>query len=289
VFIGLVFVFGRPLVDGVTHLAHSLPAYVRAAEHGKGWVGQLVRRYHLENWAQQNSQKLINVAESLGQPAVAVGKGAVSVLFFVGTTFALVTMLLLEAPKLRSGVLGTMSPSRSARYQQLGSKVTKSVSGYVLVDILTSLIAGLVVFITLMVLSVPYALLWALWVALVDFLPTIGGALAGIPTVLFAVGHSLAAGIITAIVFLVYQAVENHVLNPVIMSRTVRVSPLLVTVSVLVGAGLGNWLGGVFGAFAAALLAIPVAGMVQIVAKDLWKATAPSEEDPKPQAPPAGP
>jgi predicted PurR-regulated permease PerM len=289
VFIGLVVVFGRPLVDGVTHLAHSLPAYVRAAEHGQGWVGHLVRRYHLETWAQQNSQKLVNVAENLGQPAVAVGKGAVSALFYVGTTFALVTMLLLEAPKLRSGALGMMSPSRSARYQQLGSKVTKSVSGYVLGDILTSLIAGLVVFITLLALSVPYALLWAFWVALVDFLPTIGGALAGIPTVLFAVGHSLTAGVITAIVFLVYQAVENHVLNPVIMSRTVRVSPLLVTVSVLVGAGIGNWLGGVFGAFAAALLAIPVAGMVQIVAKDLWKATAPAEEGPKPPAPAVGP
>ena len=180
-----------------------------------------------------------------------------SVLFFVGTTFVLVTMLLLEAPKLRSGVLGLMSPARSARYQQLGSKITRSVSGYVLGDILTSLIAGLVVFVTLMALSVPYALLWALWVALVDFLPTIGGALAGIPTVLFAVGHSLTAGIVTAVVFLVYQAVENHVLNPVIMSRTVRVSPLLVMVSVLVGAGIGNWLGGVFGAFAAALAGDP--------------------------------
>ena len=51
VFIGLVILFGRPLVDGVTHLAHSLPAYVRDAEHGKGWVGQLIRRYHLETWA----------------------------------------------------------------------------------------------------------------------------------------------------------------------------------------------------------------------------------------------
>ena len=282
VFIGLVIVFGRPLVDGVTHLAHGLPAYLRDAEHGRGWVGQLVRRYHLEAWAQQNSQKLITIAESLGQPALAIGKGAVSVLFFVGTTFVLVTMLLLEAPKLRSGVLGLMSPARSARSQRLGSEITRSVSGYVLGDVLTSLIAGLVVFVTLTALSVPYALLWALWVALVDFLPTIGGALAGIPTVLFAVGHSLTAGIVTAVVFLVYQQVENHVLNPVIMSRTVKVSPLLVLVSVLVGAGIGNWLGGVFGAFAAALVAIPVAGMVQIVAKDLWKATAPSEREAKP-------
>ncbi len=103
----------------------------------------------------------------------------------------------------------------------------------------------------------------------------VGGALAGIPTVLFAAGHSLTAGIITAAVFLCYQQVENHVLNPVVMSRTVRVNPLLVLVAVLVGASIGNWLGGVFGSFVAALLAIPAAGALQVIARELWQATAP--------------
>jgi len=274
VFIGLAVLFGRPLVDGVTHLANGLPAYLRNAERGKGWVGQLLRQYHLDTWAQQNAQKLVTVAEGLGRPALALGKGALSVVVSVGTVFVLVTMLLLEGPKLRSGLLGLMSPARSARYQRLGSDISSSVSGYVLGDVLTSVIAGLVVFVTLAALSIPYAPLWALWVALVDFLPTIGGALAGIPTVFFALGHSLTAAIVTAVVFLVYQEVENHVLNPLIMSRTVKVSPLLVMVSVLIGADLGNWLGGIFGAFTAALLAIPVAGMAQIVVKDLWAATS---------------
>ena len=109
------------------------------------------------------------------------------------------------------------------------------------------------VFITLALLGVPYALLFGLWVALVDFLPTIGGALAGIPTVLFALGHSLSAGIVTAVVFLVYTFVENHFLNPMVMSRTVKVNPLLVIVAVLVGADIGSWVGGIFGGFVARL------------------------------------
>ena len=67
-----------------------------------------------------------------------------------------------------------------------------------------------------------------------DFLPMIGGALAGIPTVLFATTHSLTAGIITLVVFLIYTQLENHVLNPVVMSRTVQVNPLLVLLSILV-------------------------------------------------------
>ncbi len=276
VFAGQTLVFGRPLVDSLTHLAHGLPAYVVRAEHGKGWVGLLIRKYQLQTWVQHNSQKLISLAEGLSQPALAVGKGALSVLVWLGTTFILVVLFLQEGPKLRASVLGLVSPARSVRYQRLGSEISRSVSGFVLGDMLTSIIVGIVIFITLTALSVPYALLWALWVALVDFLPTVGGALAGIPTVLFALGHSFTAAVITAVVFLAYQQIENHVLNPVIMSRTVKVNPLLVMVAVLVGADLGNWVGGIFGAFAAALLAIPMAGILQVVVKDVWRATTPS-------------
>jgi predicted PurR-regulated permease PerM len=106
-------------------------------------------------------------------------------------------------------------------------------------------------------LGVPFPLLWALWVGIVDFLPMIGGALAGIPTVLFALAHSLTAGLVTAAVFVAYQQLENHVLNPLIMSRTVNVSPLLVLMAVLLGTSLGDWAGGVFGGFVAALISVP--------------------------------
>ncbi len=102
----------------------------------------------------------------------------------------------------------------------------------------------------------------------------IGGALAGIPTVLFALGHSLTAGLVTLVVFVVYTQVENHILNPVVMSRTVKINPLLVLVSVLVGASIGSWVGGFFGGFVAALLSIPIAGAMQVVVREIWQATA---------------
>ncbi len=149
-------------------------------------------------------------------------------------------------------------------------------------NILTSIIAGAVVFVTLMVVGVPYPFLWALWVALVDFLPMIGGALAGIPTVLFAAAHSLTAGIVTLVVFLVYTQVENHILNPVIMSRTVKINPLLVLLSILVAASIGSWIGGLFGGFVAALLAIPAAGALQVIVTETWRATALPAQSPPP-------
>jgi predicted PurR-regulated permease PerM len=138
----------------------------------------------------------------------------------------------------------------------------------------TSVIAGVVVLATLVLLGIPFPFLWALWVALVDFLPMIGGALAGIPVVLFAFTHSVTAGIVTLVVFLVYTQVENHVLNPVIMSRTVRINALLVLVAILVGASIGSWIGGFFGGFVAALLSIPAAGALHVIVNAIWRSTA---------------
>ena len=275
VFAGLALAFGLPLANGIADLAHTLPSYVNQAEHGRGWIGHLVRRYHVQHWVSTNAPKLVSVGQGLAKPALSLGKGAFSLLLTLLTIFVLVVLLLLEGTKMRQGILGLMQPRRAQRYSRIAREVSQSVTGYMLGNFLTSIIAGVVVLVTLMTLGVPFPFLWALWVALVDFLPMIGGALAGIPVVLFATAHSLTAGVVTLIVFLVYTQVENHVLNPIVMSRTVKVNPLLVLVSILVGAEIGSWIGGIFGAFVGALLAIPGAGALQVLIRELWQATAP--------------
>jgi predicted PurR-regulated permease PerM len=276
VFAVLAYEFGNPLVNGITDLADKLPGYVTSAESGKGWIGHLATKYHVQSWVQKNAPKLVTYVESLSKPVLTVGKGALSLLIELFTIFVLVLLLLLEAPKMRRWILGQMRPERAATVTRIGSEVSQSVTGYMLGNLLTSLIAGTVVFVTLMIVGVPFPLLWGLWVALVDFLPMIGGALAGIPTVLFAFfSKGLTAGIVTLVVFLVYTQVENHILNPVIMSRTVRINPLLVLLAVLIGAELGDLVGGLFGAFVAALLAIPLAGALQVLVREAWQATTP--------------
>jgi predicted PurR-regulated permease PerM len=234
-----------------------------------------------------NAPKLQSLGTTLAKPALSVGKGAASMLATLGTIFGLVVLFLLEGPKMRRGLMQLMSPDRAAYYTRVGGQISQSVTGYAFGNLLTSLIAGLVIFVTLTVLGVPFPLLWALWVALVDFLPMIGGALAGIPTVLFALSHSLTAGIVTAAAFVAYQQIENHVLNPVIISRTVNVNPLLVLLSILVGTSIGDWLGGFFGAFVAALISIPAAGALQVIARELWLVTA--WQEPPDGEPPADP
>ena len=273
VFIGLAFAFGYPLVNGITHLANGLPSYIASAEHGKGWIGHLITKYHIYSWVQRNAPKLVSYAQSLSGPVLSLGKGAASLLIELTTIFILVLLLLLEGPKLRRGILGNLDPRRAANVTRVAAEVNRSVTGYMLGNLLTSLIAGLVVYVTLLVVGVPFPFLWGLWVALVDFLPMIGGALAGIPTVLFAFTHSVTAGVATLVVFLIYTQVENHILNPVVMSKTVKISPLLVLISVLVAASVGSLIGGIFGGFVAAMLAIPAAGALQVLVREAWQAT----------------
>src|SRR5215467_6534874 len=172
VFAGLAVAFGYPLVNGVTNLADRLPSYVSQAQHGRGWIGHLIRRYHVSAWVQHNSAKIASFAQGLGKPVLALGKGAVSLLVALGTIFFLV--LLLEGPKMRSWILRNMTEQRAATVARVAAQVNRAVTGYMAGNVLTSVIAGAVVFVTLLVLGVPFPFLWALWVALVDFLPMIG-------------------------------------------------------------------------------------------------------------------
>lgn len=271
VFAGLVVGCGYPLAAGITHMASRMPEYVASAEQGNGWLSHLLRRYHAEAWAQHNTPALTNAAQEFGRSALAAGKSAASLAAELTTVFMLTLLLLLEGPKLRAWTLARMPPERAAHYAELAAEMRRCVTGYVIGNLLTSAIAGTVMLVTLLTAGVPFAPMWALWVGLVDFLPIIGGALAGIPVILFAASHSVTAGIVTLAAFVIYTQIENHVLNPLIMSKTMRISPLLVLVSVLASYSIGNWIDGLFGAFAAVLLAIPSAGALQILGRHAWR------------------
>jgi predicted PurR-regulated permease PerM len=279
----LAFAFGYPLINGITHLANNLPTYVNNAEHGKGWIGHLIAKYHVTSWVNTNSAKLVTFANGLSKPALAVGKGAISMLVALITLFAFVILLLLEGPKIRHFILDTLSPERSVRAQEIGALISKAAFGYVVGNLIMSFIAAVVVFVTLWLTHVPFALLFALWVLLVDFLPQVGGALAGVPVILFAFVQSTSAGVITAVVFVAYSLIQNHALYPIIMSRAIKLNPLVVFLAILIGAETGDWVGGYFGGLVGVILAIPLAAALHVVVRQWWQASRP-ERIPTPGA-----
>jgi len=269
VFAGLVFLFGVPLVSAVTRFTKGLPTLVRQAEHNEGQIGHLVHRLHLQRWVTKNLPKLSTEVGKISKPALSIGAAAASTVVAVVTIAILSFFLLLESSQIWQGFLRLLAPHTARRMVHVAHEVVRSVSGYVLGNALTSIVAGVVVLVTLAALGVPYPLLQALWVALVDLLPLIGGLLAGVPVVVIAFLHSPVAGIVTLVVFVVYQEVENHVLNPLVIGRTVRLRPLWILIAVLVGATLGGRVGSGFGEFIGALLGIPVGGAVQVIWREL--------------------
>jgi predicted PurR-regulated permease PerM len=128
-------------------------------------------------------------------------------------------------------------------------------------NLLISLVAGVAAFICLVSLGVPSPVVLALWVAFADLIPLVGAIIGAAVAVIAAFLTSQAAGIIAIIFFVVYQQVENSVLYPAIMSRRVKINPLGVLLSFLLGVEMFGWIG--------ALLAVPVSGAIGVAVKEI--------------------
>ncbi len=269
--IGLVYLFTEPLVTSARHFGEQVPTLVREAKKGHGPLGRLLYRLHLQKYISEGSTKLTDQITKILTPATAfsVGAAAVSTLVTIVTIGILTFFTMLEAPRMWRGFLGLFQPTTGDRLHRVVDESIRSVTGYMLGNASTSVIAGIITGITLAILGVPFALLLGVFVALVDLLPLVGGLLAGVPVVVIAAIHSVPAGITMLIVFLVYQQIENHVLNPVIMSRTVQLNPFWVLIAVLVGATLGGRVAGGLGTFVGALVGIPVGGAIQVIVREL--------------------
>jgi predicted PurR-regulated permease PerM len=179
-------------------------------------------------------------------------------------TIAFMTFfMILEGPAWVDRFYSLLPPDSEPRWRAIGHRVAQTVSGYVTGNLLISLIAGTATSLVLLVTGVPYALALGLVVAVLDLIPLAGATLAGILIVtVAALANGLTAAIVVGVFFVVYQQLENHLLQPLVYGRTVELSPLAVLISVLIGAEVAGVLG--------ALSAIPVAGAIQILLVD-WR------------------
>lgn len=264
---GLAYLFIRPLAEQGTEFANNLPKYVADAEEGKGTAGKLVKRYKLDDWLEKNSNEIQSRAEKIFEPdkvlGVAVGTvGAVfSTIAAVLTIAVLTFLMLLEGQHLLMTAIRVLHPDAQLRLQRVGRLCARAINGYVNGNLAISAIAGLTTWIFLLAVGVPFAGVLALWVAFADLIPLVGATLGAIPTIAVAFLHSTTAGIATTVFYVIYQQIENQILQPTIMSRTVAMQPLVILISVLIGVELFGLLG--------ALLAIPLAGIIKVISADI--------------------
>jgi len=255
--VGLGFLLIAPLVDQVTGLVDAAPGYVHDLTAGRGPLGFLQTRYHIVDKVQQATRDNGFGLTSGATTALSITRGVLTTIAAVVTIMFLTLFMVLEGPAWVERALGLVPEDRRGHWRGVLRRMAQTVSGYVTGNLLISLIAGSASALVLVLLGVPYALALGLLVAILDLIPLAGATLAGIVIVTVAALHSVSAGIIVAIFFVLYQQLENHLLQPLVYGRTVELSPLTVLIAVLIGAEVAGVLG--------ALSAIPVAGTLQIL------------------------
>jgi predicted PurR-regulated permease PerM len=255
------FAFVPTLVSQVNDFVQKLPQYVHDITHGRGRLGFLETKYHIQERLEA-AVKNGGTAKVLGFSGVAlsVAKGVVSIVVATLTITFMTFFMLLEGPTWVERFFGLMSDRSQERWRKNANAIYRTVGGYVTGNLLISLIAGSLTTVVLLVMGVPYAVALGLIVAILDLIPLAGATIAAILIGAVAFLHSIPAGIVVVVFFVVYQQIENHVLQPIVYGRTVQLSPLTVLVSILIGAELAGVLG--------ALAAIPVAGAIQVLVLD---------------------
>src|SRR6185503_19901360 len=231
------------LVDQVRDFSGAVPDYVEDLTKGRGPLGFLETDYHIvERVRQQIEEGGAGRIVGYSGTAVGVAKGVVTVVVGAITIFVLVIFMLLEGPKWVDRLLDQLPPKSQERWRRIGLRVNRTVGRYVSGALLIALIAGVTSSIVLSVLGVSYAIALGLLVSLVAF-----------------VDRGWVIGVTVVVIFILYQQFENHVLYPLVYSRTVELSPLAILIAVLIGSSLAGVIG--------ALAAIPLAGTIQVLVR----------------------
>jgi predicted PurR-regulated permease PerM len=257
-----------PIVNQVAQLSDKLPSYIKDLEKNKQYR-KYDAKYHISAKLEEQSAKL---PSHLGDAAGALSSitvGAFGAIVQLVTVLTMTFFLLLDGERIAGFLLRVRGPQREQRLRRIAGEVYSSTAGYVAGNLLISLAAGLSTYLVLVILGVPFAVPLAVLMAFLDLIPLVGATLGGITIAIVTLFNDFPTStIVWVIFFVVYQQVENNVLQPVVYRRTVNVAPLIVIVAILIGGSLLGILG--------ALVAIPIAATVQIIVRDLWEGRDPA-------------
>jgi len=266
-FAGLVALLIPPLINQVEDFVDAVPGFVEDLTAGRGPFGFLQEDYQIVDKVQeaiedQGAGGILGVTNA----SLAVARGVASFVVGVVTIAFLTIFMLLEGPRMLARFRDSLPETMKPRWDRVGGDIYRTVGGYVGGNLAISLIAGVSSAIVFFALGSEYAIALAVVVALLDLIPLAGATLAAVivSTVAF-IELGWVKGVIVVGFFVLYQQLENHILQPVIYGRTVQLSPLTVLIAILIGAELVGILG--------ALAAIPVAGIVQAIFREIarWR------------------
>jgi predicted PurR-regulated permease PerM len=247
-----------PLSAQIAALSQHLPAYLHALQNHHSQLGKLDAKYHVE-------KDLTNLVHTKGSALIGgvLGAGEL-VLSAAGSLFVVVVLtiyFLAGMPRIKLFLYRLAPQSRRTRVILIGDEIFTKVGGFVLGNFLTSVVAGVGTYIWMLIFGVPYPVLLALLVALLDLIPVIGSTIGGAIVTLVALTVSLPVAIATAGFYIAYRLAEDYLLVPRIMGRTVQVPGVISILAILVGGALMGIIG--------ALVAIPTAAAIRLLLNEV--------------------
>ena len=254
------FVLVAPFVNAVRDLVDDSPKIVQDVRNSSigSWIDQ-------HSGAPEKSQENVKqVAETIGHFAGGIVGATISgfslILGAVAGTF-LTLFLLFDLPRIVGAVDSLLDPTGSARLQRIMPSIVTAVSRTMLGNVVISVVCGTIYGLSAWALGAPFPVALGLIAGFLDLIPMVGATVAGVILVLAALTQGVPAAVIMLVVVIVYQQVENYLLQPTILGKAADVSGFLVISSVLV---FGTLLGAV-----GAIIAVPIVASIQIVAKEL--------------------
>ena len=259
-FVGFLFAIVPPIIDQTTQFVNEAPNYLDDLQKN-ATVRDLDSRFHVIKQAKDFVESPSLAASTFGG-VLGVGKVVFSAVFSAITVLTLTLYFMSSLPSMKAAALRAVPRSRRARVGLITDDILGRVGGYVAGALGIALCAGVSSFVLLLATGMPYPVALALVIMVTDLLPVIGATIGAVVVSAVAFSQDVRTGVIVAVFYLIYQQVENYVLYPSIMKRSVDVSPAVTIVAVLVGASLLGIVG--------ALLAIPIAAAVQLVLVEVF-------------------
>jgi predicted PurR-regulated permease PerM len=257
-FVAFVAAAVPPVARQASELREQIPRYAQQLQEENSTFRRLDAEFNI---VQRIREAAANQGAAAGQAALGIVRGVLSVIFKTLTVLILTLYFLGAYPRIKRGALRLVPRTRRPRVGLLADEILDRVGGYVLGNLLTSLVAGVAAVIFLAAVGVPYPIALAMLVAFFDLIPLIGATLAAVVCTIVAFFVSVPVGVATLVYFTAYQQFENYVLVPRVMKRTVDVSPIATIVAALIGGALLGVLG--------ALLAVPTAAAISLIGSEV--------------------
>jgi predicted PurR-regulated permease PerM len=266
VVVGLTALLVPPIVNEATNLGDNAPRYVedvRDYVEKNDRLREINQDYQITEKLQEEAAKLPSRIGGAAGVLRDIGVGLVNGVFAFVTIMVLAAFMLSGGPEWRRRALELQPPDRAERLDRVLSHMSRAVSGYVTGALIIAVIAGTATFIVLTIIGAPFAAPLAVVAGLFSLVPLVGATIAAVLIgIVTLFGDFPIDTIIWAAWAIVYQQIENNLIQPQIQRRTVNVNGFIVLVSVLFGATLLGVLG--------ALVAIPIAASIQILIREWW-------------------